>query len=358
MRSQVPALAAIALSLAFAARAGAASAPAQGPDALPGLVVGVVGSGDQLSLQIKADESGRRALRIGDAFQDGWSLSALTPSTATLTKAGESRVVGLNPTGAVATHDVKRPSLVQVAGSELPPEVIEVLALTDEEVIARTPTASQRLAAQYRGLTAEESRRYTLMSLRYGLFAPSLNARMQAQMAAARAAGINAQPAIQSERFMLPAFGQDYADLWYKTNAAFQDEMQAKVDTARAAGAPEMVRFPAGQDDLRTLGVADYNLVYLRIESDANGVVYALSDQRPLRTLDQVFPGSEANVQALTQERLQGLVGPDGAPVDAATQAAILAQNVQDRAAEAARLAAINDPSIQYFGPYGPVARR
>ena len=72
-------------------------------------------------MQSKADESGRRALRIGDAFQDGWSLSALTPSTATLTKAGESRVVGLNPTGAVTTPDVKRPSLVQVAGSELPP---------------------------------------------------------------------------------------------------------------------------------------------------------------------------------------------------------------------------------------------
>ncbi|MDB5440850.1 MAG: hypothetical protein JWM33_3277, partial [Caulobacteraceae bacterium] len=33
--------------------------------------------------------------------QDGWILSALTPSTATLTKAGASRTVGLNPAGAV-----------------------------------------------------------------------------------------------------------------------------------------------------------------------------------------------------------------------------------------------------------------
>ena len=176
MRAIAAIAAAMVVGLAATGPAGAASPPPQGADALPGVVVGVLGSGDQLALQIKADDAGRRVLRIGDSFREGWVLSALTASTATLTKDGQSRTVGLNPTGAVASNDVKRPSVVQVAGNELPPEVIEVLALTDEEVIARTPTASQMLAVQQRGLTAAESRQYRLMTMRYGLFAPSLNA--------------------------------------------------------------------------------------------------------------------------------------------------------------------------------------
>ncbi|MDB5441453.1 MAG: hypothetical protein JWM33_3880 [Caulobacteraceae bacterium] len=73
------------------------------PDALPGLVTGVVGSGDQMALRLTpVGDAAARDLKIGDEFRNGWRLTALTPSAATLTRDGASQTVGLNPTGALA----------------------------------------------------------------------------------------------------------------------------------------------------------------------------------------------------------------------------------------------------------------
>ncbi|MDB5439534.1 MAG: hypothetical protein JWM33_1961 [Caulobacteraceae bacterium] len=77
------------------------AAPAWAQDALaalPGQVIGVSGSGDQLSLRLKSGE-GERVLKIGEVFEDGWTLSALTATDATLTKTGQNRRIGLGLAG-------------------------------------------------------------------------------------------------------------------------------------------------------------------------------------------------------------------------------------------------------------------
>ncbi|MDB5439499.1 MAG: hypothetical protein JWM33_1926 [Caulobacteraceae bacterium] len=92
------------LAAATVAAAPAARPPTPtGPDALPAQVTGVIGSGNQLSLQLKpVGNADARTLKPGDTFEDGWVLTALTPSAATLSKGGASRTVGLNPTGTLA----------------------------------------------------------------------------------------------------------------------------------------------------------------------------------------------------------------------------------------------------------------
>ena len=78
-------LAALALVVALLApiTAQAAGAPTV-PDALPGLAAGVLGSGDQMILRLKPiGDAPARVLKIGDEFEDGWTLTALTASVAT-----------------------------------------------------------------------------------------------------------------------------------------------------------------------------------------------------------------------------------------------------------------------------------
>ncbi|MDB5438097.1 MAG: hypothetical protein JWM33_524, partial [Caulobacteraceae bacterium] len=74
----------------------ALAAGAPGPVALPAEVIGVVGSGDKLSLRIKAGDE-TRLLNIGDTYADGWALTGLSNTTATLTRNGQNQTVGLNP---------------------------------------------------------------------------------------------------------------------------------------------------------------------------------------------------------------------------------------------------------------------
>lgn len=91
----------ILLFLAIPASALAAQAAAgDSLAALPSQVVGVSGSGDQLSLRLKVGAE-VRVLKIGDVYADGWTLTGLTPSEATLAKGALSRRVGLSPTSAV-----------------------------------------------------------------------------------------------------------------------------------------------------------------------------------------------------------------------------------------------------------------
>ncbi|MDB5439780.1 MAG: hypothetical protein JWM33_2207 [Caulobacteraceae bacterium] len=129
--------------------AGAAS-----PDQLPSEVKGVVGSGNQLSLKLKTP-GGERTLRIGEAYGEGWTLEALTPSKAILTKDGVTREIGLNPTGAVASDK-----------PDAPPSKVTMIGLPDEGAIeaavnaalAKNPNALE-VARQGGALTLEEARR-------------------------------------------------------------------------------------------------------------------------------------------------------------------------------------------------------
>ncbi|MDB5440324.1 MAG: hypothetical protein JWM33_2751 [Caulobacteraceae bacterium] len=99
-------------ALAYAAQPGA-------PELLPGETIGVVGSGDHLGLQVRG-EQGVRTLSPGDDYRDGWTLKAVTPTAATLTRGEETRLVGLNLTGAVGrTAQSLAPSEVNVVGGTL-----------------------------------------------------------------------------------------------------------------------------------------------------------------------------------------------------------------------------------------------
>lgn len=115
------------LMLAVFLAAGAALAHAAEPsglDRLPSEVVGVTGSGDALRLQVKSDGQ-VRTLVPGDEYRDGWKLRSVSASKATLFKSGETREVGLNPTGALASNAATAPpSDVSLVGG-LSSEVIE-----------------------------------------------------------------------------------------------------------------------------------------------------------------------------------------------------------------------------------------
>ncbi|MDB5440155.1 MAG: hypothetical protein JWM33_2582, partial [Caulobacteraceae bacterium] len=126
-------------SLAFAGAA---------PESLASQAAGVLGSGDQIALQLKsADGASPRVLKIGEMFEDGWKLDALTPTSATLARDGERREVGLNPTGALAeTRPGATPSQVIVTPSAADLALIE----------GRWDGKAQA------GLTVEETQRYLI----------------------------------------------------------------------------------------------------------------------------------------------------------------------------------------------------
>lgn len=153
-------------AILLAAKAAAASDP--GPASLPGEVIGVVGSGDQLSLRIKGGEA-PRTLEIGEVYQDGWTLSALTATKATLTKDGQSQTVGLNPTGVIerAKPD-DPPTTVKTIGGDKPLPTID-------ELKARQPAFDQLVLEQLgpwdgktprMGLTLAETQRYVAYQAR------------------------------------------------------------------------------------------------------------------------------------------------------------------------------------------------
>lgn len=106
----------IAVLMATAAFA-EAPAPVGAPDMLPKEVIGVVGSGDQLALKIVKDQQ-VLTLRPGQEYRDGWILDTLDPATATLSRNGQKRTVGLNPDGALGSVSAA-PSEVAVVGDSL-----------------------------------------------------------------------------------------------------------------------------------------------------------------------------------------------------------------------------------------------
>ncbi|MDB5438139.1 MAG: hypothetical protein JWM33_566 [Caulobacteraceae bacterium] len=156
--------------------AGVAQAAASpGPATLPGEVIGVVGSGDKLSLRIKAGKEAR-TLSVGDLYLDGWKLTALTDSTATLARNNEIQTVGLNPTGAVAKAKADGPasSVKTLAGLDL--------AKRGAEARAQQPAFSQLIKDQLgpwdgktarMGLSLAETQRYVDYQKRGALFQAS-----------------------------------------------------------------------------------------------------------------------------------------------------------------------------------------
>ncbi|MDB5439740.1 MAG: hypothetical protein JWM33_2167 [Caulobacteraceae bacterium] len=165
-------LAILAMAIAaFGAASTARPAELAGPERLATDLAGVVGSGDLLSLSLKT-QGYERILKIGDVYEDGWTLRALTPTKATLTKDGTEREVGLNPTGQVAAAvSTAAPTIVDVTG--LPSEAT-IQAYVDA-ALALDPLALEK-AKHGQALTVEEARR----SLAYrGMISDDLTRRMQ-----------------------------------------------------------------------------------------------------------------------------------------------------------------------------------
>lgn len=96
----------------------AQAAPRDVSDTLPGDVVGVVGSGDHLSLQIMIDQK-VKTLGPDQEYRDGWILKKVTPEAATLSNGTETRVIGLNPDGRLVKPLATAPSEVTVFGLDL-----------------------------------------------------------------------------------------------------------------------------------------------------------------------------------------------------------------------------------------------
>ncbi|MDB5439064.1 MAG: hypothetical protein JWM33_1491 [Caulobacteraceae bacterium] len=127
-----------------------AAAPSA-PERLPSEVQGVVGSGDKLSLRLK-DSAGGRTIAVGEAYGDGWTLTGLTPTQATLAKDGATREVGLNPTGALAS-----------AAPAAPPSLVEVTLNAEEQAALAALTGGAPVRPRD-GLTLSQTERYMLQS--------------------------------------------------------------------------------------------------------------------------------------------------------------------------------------------------
>lgn len=144
------------LALPLAAHAFAATGSAL--DRLPSEVRGVVGSGDQLSLELRSDGVDR-VIHLGESYKDGWTLQALTPSQATLARDGQTRQVGLSPSGALAElTSPAAPSSVDLAGIPADDDVTRIL----ESHGVRVPSGLRT------GLTDAELRRSIAYSILVG----------------------------------------------------------------------------------------------------------------------------------------------------------------------------------------------
>ncbi|MDB5440836.1 MAG: transcriptional regulator [Caulobacteraceae bacterium] len=172
--------------VAYAAEPGA-------PERLATQAAGVVGSGDQLSLKIRAPE-GERTVKIGETYADGWTLQALTPTKATLSKDGTTREVGLNPTGAIASNT-----------PAAPPSTVNMAGMLDEATIQRYVDAAlakdPKALDRARGiggpfLSLDEGRRRIAVQ---GLLNDALDRRTGGDPAAGRTLNVADQRALLGE---------------------------------------------------------------------------------------------------------------------------------------------------------------
>lgn len=198
---------------------------AAGPDSLPGVVVGVVGSGDELSLRLTIDGAAR-TLKVGEIYQDGWRLQSLSAAEAVLTKDGETRRIGLNPAGALAQAP-GAPSQVDIAGD------------TDAD-IARQLGEAGKLGKARTGLSQEETTRMEVYKTR---IARALQAKLQAL-----GKEDDGETGLSLTEIRA-ALGPDAAD-WLALDA--KETAALRVETARQFAATGAVSFyvPAGGDVL------------------------------------------------------------------------------------------------------------
>ncbi|MDB5440415.1 MAG: hypothetical protein JWM33_2842 [Caulobacteraceae bacterium] len=220
----------------------AAAAAPSGPDALPSEVAGVVGSGDQLALQLRQTaDTPPRLVHLGDDAIDGWTLSGLTATAATLSKDGQTRTIGLNPSGALASKaPTVAPTLVTMAGEDA-----RLLA----QAIARGVWDGEKLQP---GLTLEETQRFYVLNERFSetwkAFQTDLNAR-------AEKAGIKLMGAIMRND-LLSALGPQYAPEYAALINKMDDERDRQYATAFETYGPVTLR--VGSEAERQAAQAPY----------------------------------------------------------------------------------------------------
>lgn len=225
--------AALMMALAAGGTLTAYAAEPSAPERLASQAAGVVGSGDQLSLRLRTPQ-GERTLQIGETFEDGWALQALTPAKATLVKDGGSREVGLNPTGAVAAAaQVGPPSLVTMAGM---PDAATIQAAVDR-ALSLDPQAVERARGTYQSLSVDEAKR---MIAYRSLMIPTLDRN--------RTAG---GTSMISSAEQIAALGESgYADYWaLQARLAGGSRNQVLADlAARPVTGPTSYYVPQGGD--------------------------------------------------------------------------------------------------------------
>lgn len=220
----------------------AAAAAPSGPDALPSQVAGVVGSGEELVLQLRqTGDTPPRLVHLGEDAIDGWTLSGLTATAATLGKDGQTRTIGLNPSGALASKAPSVPlTLVTMAGEDA-----RLLA----QAIARGVWDGQKLQP---GLTLEETQRYWVLNERFSetwrAFQTNLNAR-------AEKAGITLMGAIMRND-LLSALGPQYAPEYAALINKIDDERDRQYSATFETYGPVTLR--VGSEAERQAAQAPY----------------------------------------------------------------------------------------------------
>ncbi|MDB5440881.1 MAG: hypothetical protein JWM33_3308 [Caulobacteraceae bacterium] len=235
-------------------------------DRLSKEAAGVVGSGDRLSLQIKpVDGQASRTIKVGEEYSNGWKLDAVTPTLATLSKGGETRQVGLNPTGAVARPIAFVPlSSVEVA-----------LTPSEEAELAGLIATGHWDGKILPGLSMAESQRHVLFDGRMqALGRGSISGPLAAVVGAPRAEGIY----YPSELVLREVFGDAAIDHMAAENDRIREARLAsqKADiAARPITGPSSYYVPAGavRAQVRAEAGIDARGVWVEGPRDANGGV-------------------------------------------------------------------------------------
>ncbi|MDB5440880.1 MAG: hypothetical protein JWM33_3307 [Caulobacteraceae bacterium] len=283
------------------AYAAAPAAPAPAPaQALPADLMrlareaaGVVGSGDRLSLQIKpADVPTVRTLNIGEEYADGWRLQAVTPTVATLVKAGQIQRVGLNPNGVVA-------SLVTFT----PLSSVEVDLSAQERAELAALIASGRWDGQILpSLSEAETQRHVLLETRIEALGRATLSGPMAKVVGTPSPTARVYP---SEIMMRQVFGNAAID----QRAAEDDRIrEARLDVQRADIAARPISGPssyyvaAGEKpaDVMAQASVDPRGVWLASLADASGGVtyHRVGDVNDLPTRALVSAEEHAKLAA------------------------------------------------------------
>lgn len=193
--------------------------------ALSAQIVGVVGSGDKIALQLKVGET-RRTLRPGDIYEDGWVLSHLTPTSAVLTRNGVAFELGLNPGGRISG-----------APLDLPPSQVTVNSGVDAALLQRLIDSGKWDGKPKPGLTLEETQRSVVYGERLGQAVTAGLAQGNVNMNTAYIMAALGGPEAMADSMALTAKSQ--AGVVTFTKPFYQAAGQTALEAARAAGLGE-----------------------------------------------------------------------------------------------------------------------